>query len=79
MAVFYSREDLSAGMVGEPVDGVLGYNPETATEIMRNIVLSAAPQGQGAGAESPAKADETPDPAKPAPNKPKPKPKKPAK
>ena len=79
VAVFYSREDLSAGMVGEPVDGVLGYNPETATEIMRNIVLSAAPQGQGAGAESPAKADETPDPAKPAPNKPKPKPKKPAK
>jgi hypothetical protein len=40
-AVFYSREDLSAGMVGEPVDGIVGYSPETATEIMRNILLYA--------------------------------------
>ena len=42
-AVFYSREDLSAGLVGEPVDGIIGYTPETATEIMRNILLYAAP------------------------------------
>lgn len=43
-AVFYSREDLSAGLVGEPVDGIIGYSPETATEIMRNILLYAAPE-----------------------------------
>jgi hypothetical protein len=45
-AVFYSREDLTAGMVGEPVDGVTGYTPETATEIARNIVLYATYGGK---------------------------------
>lgn len=39
LAVFYSREDLSAGLVGEPVNGILGYEPESATNIMRNLVL----------------------------------------
>jgi hypothetical protein len=38
-AIFFSREDLSSGIVGEPVDGIMGYSPETATEIMRNIIL----------------------------------------
>jgi hypothetical protein len=41
IAVFISRDDLSAGLVGEPVDGVIGYTPETATAIMRNIILYA--------------------------------------
>jgi hypothetical protein len=41
VAVFFSRDDLSAGIVGEPVDGVVGYSPETATAIMRNILLYA--------------------------------------
>ena len=40
-AVYYSREDLSGGLVGEPVDGVLGYDPETATDITAGIVLRA--------------------------------------
>jgi hypothetical protein len=39
--VFYSAEDLSAGLVGEPVDGILGYTPEAATDIMRGIVSYA--------------------------------------
>ncbi len=42
VVAFFSREDLSAGLVGEPVDGVIGYSPESATAIMRNIILSAA-------------------------------------
>jgi len=42
IAVFYSREDLTAGMVGEPVDGIAGYSPESATALMRNIVLYGA-------------------------------------
>jgi len=42
VAVFFSREDLSAGLVGEPVDGIIGYTPETATAIMRNILLYAS-------------------------------------
>ena len=41
-AVLVSREDLSTGMVGHPVDGVIGYDPRSATEIMTRLVLYAA-------------------------------------
>jgi hypothetical protein len=41
-AIFFSREDLSAGMVGEQVDGIYGYDPASATALMRNLVLYAA-------------------------------------
>ena len=41
-AVYYSREDLSGGLVGEDIDGVIGYAPATATDIMGGIVLTAA-------------------------------------
>lgn len=40
-AVFFSREDLTTGLVGCPV-GLVGYEPHTATAIMRNLVLFAA-------------------------------------
>ncbi len=40
--IFYSPEDLSVGLVGQPVDGILGYEPKTATAIMTNILLYAA-------------------------------------
>ena len=46
-AVIYSREDLSAGLVGEPIDGITGYDPATATAIMRNLVIYG---GLGPGA-----------------------------
>jgi hypothetical protein len=39
LAVLYSPEDITAGLVGEPVDGVLGYDPQTATHLMENILL----------------------------------------
>ena len=48
VAVFFSREDLSAGLVGEPIDGVIGYTPDVATQIMRNILLYSAPKEQPA-------------------------------
>jgi hypothetical protein len=41
VAVIYSPEDLSAGMVGNEIDGVIGYSPRTATALMRNILLYA--------------------------------------
>ena len=41
-AVFFSRQDISAGMVGEHVDGISGYSPASATELMRNIILYGA-------------------------------------
>ncbi|MDB5172264.1 MAG: Prenyltransferase and squalene oxidase repeat protein [Phycisphaerales bacterium] len=41
MAVFFSREDISAGLVGESVDGISGYSPDSAVGIMRNILLYA--------------------------------------
>ncbi|MGB7159645.1 MAG: DUF4159 domain-containing protein [Tepidisphaeraceae bacterium] len=41
VVLFYSREDLSAGLVGQPVDGIIGYDPRTATELMSKIILYA--------------------------------------
>jgi hypothetical protein len=40
-AVFYSRYDLSGGLVGEPVDGIVGYDPASSSEIMSGIILQA--------------------------------------
>jgi hypothetical protein len=40
----YSREDLSAGMVGEQIDGVMGYTPAIATSLMRNLILYSIDQ-----------------------------------
>jgi hypothetical protein len=39
--VFYSREDITEGMVGQKVDGVDGYSPQSATDLMRNMVIYA--------------------------------------
>jgi len=39
IAVIFSREDISGGLVGEPVDGVRGYSPQSATDLMRAILL----------------------------------------
>jgi hypothetical protein len=36
--IVYSREDLSAGLVGQAVDGIVGYDPATATAIMTRIL-----------------------------------------
>jgi hypothetical protein len=41
LRIFFSPEDLSTGLVGEPVDGVYGYEPGTATSIMADILLYA--------------------------------------
>jgi len=52
VGVFFSREDLSAGLVGQPVDGIVGYDPHTATTIMSRIILYAAssgPRANGSG------------------------------
>jgi hypothetical protein len=35
-----SREDISGGLVGQQTDGIMGYDPETATAIMRNVLIS---------------------------------------
>ena len=42
LGVILSGEDLSAGLVGQQVDGVVGYDPATATDIVRHVVLYAA-------------------------------------
>jgi len=42
LAVFLSAEDLSTGLVGQPVDGVIGYAPESATDIMERVILYAS-------------------------------------
>jgi hypothetical protein len=39
VAAYFSQEDLSAGLVGQPTDGIIGYTPQSATDIMRNMIL----------------------------------------
>jgi hypothetical protein len=46
-AVFFSREDLSGGLVGQPVDGIIGYDPDTAAAIVRNVLVYAETGGKG--------------------------------
>jgi len=40
--VIYSHEDITGGLVGEPCDGIYGYEPAACTELMRAIVLYAS-------------------------------------
>jgi len=40
-ALFYSAEDLTEGLVGQPIDGIYGYSPQIATSLMANIVTFA--------------------------------------
>ncbi len=66
LAVIFSREDLSGGLVGESIDGITGYSPESATNLMRDIVLFAGNAGKPV-ATVPPKVVGTPPPAsKPA-------------
>ncbi|MGN6726396.1 MAG: DUF4159 domain-containing protein [Tepidisphaeraceae bacterium] len=39
LGVIYSNEDLSVGLVGEAVDGILGYQPATATALVQRLIL----------------------------------------
>jgi len=41
LGVIFSREDITAALVGEPMDGIIGYDPATASEMMYRIVLYA--------------------------------------
>lgn len=42
-AILFSNLDLSAGLVGQNIDGIVGYAPETAATIVRRILINAAP------------------------------------
>ena len=46
LAVIFSKEDLSVGLVGQAVDGIVGYTPETATRLMTRIVKFASGGGR---------------------------------
>jgi hypothetical protein len=52
VGVFFSAEDLSEGLVGQAVDGIFGYEPASATDLMRNMVMFAS--GGGTAKEVPA-------------------------
>jgi len=73
-AVFYSKEDLSTGLIGTNVDGVIGYVPTAvkdqndklaagATELMTNILLHAAGVKAQPSTPPPAPAAAAPQPA----------------
>ena len=59
VGVFYSREDLTGGLVGEQVDGIVGYDPATATALMQNIVLYASGEAPPPAPAATAKPDES--------------------
>ncbi|MGD0462671.1 MAG: DUF4159 domain-containing protein [Tepidisphaeraceae bacterium] len=46
IGVFFSAEDISAGLVGEPVDGIVGYDPDSATALMEHMILYAESGGR---------------------------------
>lgn len=62
--VIYSREDLSVGIVGHSVDGIVGYDPDTATDLAAAVIAYKA--GPDPEAAKPATAPST----KPASTKP---------
>jgi len=39
--VYFSAEDLSVGLVGQPVDGIVGYQPDLATKLMERMILAS--------------------------------------
>ncbi len=47
LVIIYSREDLTAGLVGQAVDGIIGYDPATATSLMTRILDYAADDKSG--------------------------------
>jgi hypothetical protein len=53
-AVFFSKEDLSTGLVGQSVDGIYGYDPRTATQLAANVILLATGEGNSPPATKPA-------------------------
>jgi len=42
LAIIYSREDLTAGLVGYQYHGIRGYSPSSAAELMNNILYRVA-------------------------------------
>jgi hypothetical protein len=70
-AIFFSSEDLTAGLAGLTHWGIFGYAPESATRLVANGVLHAAgitaepgegettEAGDGAEEDTPDKATET--------------------
>jgi hypothetical protein len=40
-AVFVSREDLSTGLVGTSAEGIIGYSPQSAADLMTRLLLYA--------------------------------------
>jgi len=37
---YFGREGLSAGLVGEPVDGIVGYDPNTGAYLMAAMLMN---------------------------------------
>ena len=58
-AIFYSAEDLTVGLVGQPIDGITGYEPKTASELMTDIILFSTGNGWKPPTTQPATAPAT--------------------
>jgi len=51
VAVVFSPQDLTAGLMGYPCAGCVGYVPDSAFALVRNVALYAAQQRQAEGQE----------------------------
>ena len=51
--VYFSREDLTEGMVGESVDGIVGYSPKSTREIVQHLLMSVAGAAKAVAVEAP--------------------------
>jgi hypothetical protein len=52
VAVILSREDLSAGLVGVPTDGIVGYTPASARRLMAGVIEALSkPEPKDGGAK----------------------------
>jgi len=52
-AVYFSREDLSAGMVGQSVDGIIGYSPATTRQLIQHLLMTLASKATPLNTEPP--------------------------
>ncbi len=53
VGVIFSPEDLTVGLVGQSVDGIIGYEPATASELMARVIQYALSRPGGAKGQLP--------------------------
>ncbi len=64
VSVFYSPEDITVGLVGMPIDGIVGYTPAVATQLIENMLIYAMTDGKSVESAKPVPATQKKDDGK---------------